>query len=88
MSAAFVSKLLLNPWTLGLATLIASIAELKHRHCLLSFTYKYIPLGIAFFGALIWGFSFLFEGSTASVIRSITSSFEAVGAGAVSTLVK
>lgn len=46
---------------LGLATMIASISELKQRHQLLSFVYRYLPLLIAGIGTVFWIASFILD---------------------------
>ncbi len=53
----------------GLATVIASIAELKHRHSVLSFVYKVMPISIAILGAAVWGGSFIFPTDTMAALR-------------------
>ncbi|NDC37205.1 MAG: hypothetical protein EBZ48_04040 [Proteobacteria bacterium] len=63
----------------GFATLIASIADLKHRHALFSFLYKFIPLLISGIGAAVWGFSFLIHGSTGEALRDTIASLPLVG---------
>lgn len=64
---------------LCLATLIASIADLKHRHGILSFIYRYIPLIICFLGAALWCVTFIADGSVASTIRNVIASLPFVG---------
>lgn len=65
--------------SMGLATMIASVGDLKQRHNFLSFVYKYIPLIICVLGALIWIFTFILDGSTAAVVRDITASIPIIG---------
>ncbi|MFM1848257.1 MAG: hypothetical protein RL417_1731 [Pseudomonadota bacterium] len=69
--------------SLALATLIASIAELKHRHSLLSFSYKYIPLLICFIGGVIWAATFLLETPEALVVRSATTALPLLGTASI-----
>lgn len=64
---------------LGLATVIASIAELKHRHSLLSISYRFLPLLGAFVGAMAWGASFIMPLHACGVFRLIVSSVPIVG---------
>ena len=47
--------------SLGLATLLASIADLKRRHSLTTWVYRYTPLVLCFSGAFFWAIFFLFE---------------------------
>lgn len=65
--------------TLSFATVVASIAELKHRHHILSIAYRFIPLVGAFFGALIWGLSFLIPFSSVGGFRMALSALPVVG---------
>jgi hypothetical protein len=64
---------------LGLATVIASIAELKHRHTILSISYRFIPLVGAFLGAVAWGGAFVIPMQACGVFRLIVSSLPIVG---------
>ena len=68
---------------MALATLIASIGELKQRHTLLSFGYKYIPLALCLAGMLVWAASFFIDGSSAGVFRSIVTAAPILGMGPV-----
>jgi hypothetical protein len=65
--------------TLSFATVVASIAELKHRHHLLSAAYRFIPLVGAFLGALVWGLSFLIPFSSVGGFRMAVSALPVVG---------
>lgn len=65
--------------TLSFATVIASIAELQHRHALLSVAYRFIPLTGAFLGALVWGLSFILPHSFVGTFRLVFSSLPIVG---------
>lgn len=69
--------------SLALATLIASIAELKHRHSLLSFTYKYMPILICFLGGILWASTFLLESSAALMLRSVTTALPLLGTASI-----
>ncbi len=64
---------------LGLATVIASIAELKHRHSLLSIAYRFLPLLGAFVGAIAWGASFIIPLHACGIFRLIVSALPIVG---------
>jgi len=64
---------------LGLATVVASIAELKHRHSLLSISYRFIPLLGAFLGAVAWGASFIVPLHSCGVFRLVVSALPIVG---------
>lgn len=65
--------------SLALATLVASIADLKHRHSWLSFLYRYFPLLLCLGGALLWGATFLFEGAVSSAVRDGITACPVVG---------
>lgn len=61
----------------GLATLLASVADLKSRHTFVGWVYRYFPMFLCALGALLWVLLFLFEG--AYFIRDIISSMPVVG---------
>jgi hypothetical protein len=69
--------------SMSLATLVASIAELKQRHSMMSFFYKYIPISLCVIGMTVWSFTFLLEGPVPSGIRVALSSIPIVGIGPV-----
>lgn len=69
--------------SLALATLIASIAELKHRHSLLSFAYKYIPIIVCFLGGIIWASTFLLESSGSILLRSTMTALPLLGTASI-----
>ena len=75
----FVLSILAITASLCLATIIASIADLKQRHHFLSVLYKYVPLALCTLGALIWAGSFLLEGAWIGHMRSIVSSLPILG---------
>ena len=55
--------------SLTLATIIASVADLKQRHNFLSFMYRYVPIVICVVGAIVWGGSFVFDAEIFSTLR-------------------
>lgn len=65
--------------SLGVASMIASIADLKQRHHFLSFLYRYVPLTACFAGAVIWAASFLFEGAVSAALRVTITALPIVG---------
>lgn len=69
--------------SLSLATLISSIAELKQRHHVLSFFYRYVPLILSGSGLLIWSISFLFDSTFAGALRNLISALPILGIGPV-----
>lgn len=65
--------------TTALATVVGSISELKHRHTLISFLYKFLPLVAAVLGAALWGFSFLIPSEAMGTLRLVVSAIPIVG---------
>lgn len=76
---AFLLWLVTIMSSMGLATLIASIADLKHRHSFVSFIYRYIPISIAVIGSAIWVSSFIFEGQISGLLRSVITAIPILG---------
>lgn len=69
--------------TTALATVVASISELKHRHTFLSFTYKVVPMVFAFSGAALWGASFILPYQSFGTLRLGLSSLPIIGLGPI-----
>lgn len=67
----------------ALATLIASISDLKHRHALLSFAWRYIPLVLCLAGGGVWAITFLLESESSLAVRQITTMLPLVGTAPV-----
>ncbi len=65
--------------SLGVMTVIASIAELKHRHSYVSFLYKYVPLFCTILGTLIWTTTLFFDGPLSNSIQFAVSSLPLIG---------
>jgi hypothetical protein len=65
--------------SLSLATLIASIADLKHRSHLLVFTYRFLPLILAFIGAFFWAITFLVDTDFSSILRAVICAVPVIG---------
>lgn len=65
--------------SLGAMTIIASIAELKHRHSMVSFLYKYVPILCFGGGTLTWVFTLFFSGEAAQSIQYLVSSLPLFG---------
>jgi hypothetical protein len=63
----------------ALAAIIASIAELKHRHTFFSIAYKIMPLLVALVGTALWGLSLLSESGAAGVARMTFAAIPVVG---------
>lgn len=63
----------------ALSTVIASISDLKHRHSIASFAYRYAPILIALGGGMVWGFTFVFPSSEAGMARSVVTAMPVVG---------
>jgi hypothetical protein len=64
---------------LSLATLIASIAELKYNHSMISLQYKIIPMIACLLGGLIWGLTFLVEVDFLTNLRTFITVIPMVG---------
>lgn len=67
--------------SMTLATLIASISDLKGRHGVLNFIYKVVPLLVAGAGSIIWVASFLFNSAEAAQLRMILTAVPVAGMG-------
>ncbi|MCB0354051.1 MAG: hypothetical protein KDD64_11015 [Bdellovibrionales bacterium] len=67
----------------GLATLIASIADLKQRHQALSFFYRYVPLILCLAGISLWGLTLLSNGSGSGIFRNIIACIPILGTGPI-----
>jgi hypothetical protein len=63
----------------ALATLIASIADLKHRHHFLSFLYLYLPIAVCAISAVGWGLTFLVDSPAFGYVRNIAAALPIVG---------
>ena len=64
---------------LSLATVVGSIADLKQRHAILGFTYRYLPLLAAVFGSLIWCLTFLSPAEITGTVRSLIAATPILG---------
>jgi hypothetical protein len=62
-----------------LATLISSIADLKHRFSLTSLCYRYVPLAFALLGGAFWGTSFLFSVELMHKLRILLAALPIAG---------
>jgi hypothetical protein len=65
--------------SLSLAVLIGSIADLKHRHSVSSFIYRFVPFGLALIGGITWGLTFLSSDSTGFTTRTVMTLLPIVG---------
>jgi hypothetical protein len=59
--------------------IIGSIAELKQRHSLVSFSYKYLPIILCLTGTGIWLLCIFIPGDTAKIVRSFISAIPVLG---------
>jgi len=82
-SPEFVLWVLALLASLSLATLIASIADLKHRHQFFSIGYRYVPLFFCLAGGFVWTGSFLFDGPFFGYFRALLSALPIVGAASI-----
>lgn len=69
--------------SLGLATLISSISELKQRHQFLSFMYRYLPITVCAFGMVLWSASFISDSDYTGTFRNVMTSLPILGMGPV-----
>ncbi len=67
----------------ALAALIASLADLRHRHELLSVLYRYVPLGFCMLGTALWTATFIFDGPLFGTIRSGITALPILGMGPI-----
>lgn len=63
----------------GLSTMIASVADLKRRHSMANFLYRYIPIFLALVGGIAWAFTFVFPTEAAGVARTVFTAVPVVG---------
>ena len=63
----------------GLSTMIASVADLKRRHSMANFLYRYVPILLALVGGAAWAFTFVFPTETAGIVRTIFTALPVVG---------
>lgn len=64
---------------IGLSTMIASIADLKRRHSVSSFVYRYVPILTALLGGVAWGLTFVFASEAAGVVRTAVTAIPVLG---------
>jgi hypothetical protein len=65
--------------SLSCLAIIASIAELKHRHTWLSFLYRYVPLSLAFLGTIVWFICIFTAGDTSAIIQKVIACIPIIG---------
>ncbi len=65
--------------SLSCLAIIASIAELKHRHTWLSFLYRYVPLSLAFIGTIVWFICIFTAGETSAIIQKVIACIPILG---------
>jgi hypothetical protein len=65
--------------TMALATVIASISELKHRHAFVSILYRFVPLLAASLGALAWAFSLFSRAEGVGIFRLVVAAIPVLG---------
>lgn len=63
----------------SLATVTGSIADLKQRHSLLAFGYRYLPLILSAAGAAAWAATFIFEGIVPQYLRHVLTALPVLG---------
>ncbi|MFN8390229.1 MAG: hypothetical protein U0136_08075 [Bdellovibrionota bacterium] len=65
--------------SLGAMTIIASIAELKQRHSMVSFFYKYIPVLCFLIGTATWVFTLFNAGRASALLQYLISALPLLG---------
>lgn len=65
--------------SLALATIMASISELKHRHHLLSIFYRYVPIAIALLGGTVWAATLLIDSGSMGMVRGMIAGLPVIG---------
>ena len=65
--------------TFCLAALIGSIGDLKNKHSLVSFLYRYVPFALCIVGGICWSISLLIDTSTSQIVRDILSALPLLG---------
>lgn len=65
----------------GLATIVTSVADLKHRQEWYSILYRYVPLVLALIGSSVWGATFILPTAVMGVVRSVVLALPVVGLG-------
>lgn len=82
-TASAITWLLAITSSMALATLIASIADLKHRQHIANILYRYVPLLVCLLGVSLWALSFLFEGNLIVHLRTLITTVPIIGTGPV-----
>lgn len=65
--------------SLGVMSVIASISELKHRHSLVSFLYKYIPVICFLVGTGCWVYTLFHAGNVSMTMQYVISALPLFG---------
>lgn len=65
--------------SLSSLTIIASIAELKHRCSWVSFLYRYVPMIVCVVGTLLWFVSLFLQPGAATIVRNTIASCPILG---------
>ena len=65
--------------SLGAMTVIASISELKQRHSMVSFFYKYVPVMCFLVGTMTWTFTLFNAGKASLLLQYLVSSLPLLG---------
>ena len=68
--AEFILWLLAILASLSSLTIIASIAELKHRHSWVSFMYRYVPIMLCLVGTVVWAVTLVVPGEYVTLLRN------------------
>ena len=79
LAAELILWLIALSSSLALAMAIGSISDLKQRHSILSFAYRYVPLAVCLIGTAVWAVSFIIDTDQAIMIRNIVAALPVVG---------
>ncbi|MCB0322842.1 MAG: hypothetical protein KDD69_04685 [Bdellovibrionales bacterium] len=72
-------------WLTGIAAslsclaIVASLAELKQRHTVVSFLYRYVPLCLCLSGSLVWFVAVFNDGPYSELIQNVIAATPVVG---------
>ena len=77
--AEFILWLLAILASLSSLTIIASIAELKHRHSWVSFMYRYVPILLCLIGTVVWAATLVMPGEHITMLRNCITAIPIFG---------
>lgn len=75
----FITWLVTISASLALTTVLASLAELKHRQTFFSILYRYVPLFCAGLGAVVWIATLLSQTTSMAALRATITAIPIIG---------